>query len=79
MNITGDVNVEILIYSYTGQLVKTIEKKISESAGEVQVIPWDGNGENGRHLSNGIYPYRIILQGSNGNFAQASQKIVIMR
>jgi hypothetical protein len=79
MNITGDVNVEILIYSYTGQLVKTIEKKISESAGEVQVIPWDGNGENGKPLSNGIYPYRVILQGSNGSFAQASQKIVIVR
>jgi hypothetical protein len=79
MNITGDVNVEILIYTYTGQLVKTIEKKISESAGEVQVIPWDGNGENGKPLSNGIYPYRVILQGSNGSFAQASQKIVIVR
>jgi hypothetical protein len=79
MNISGDLNVQIFIYSSTGQLVKTIEKKITETAGNVQVIPWDGNGENGNPLSNGIYPYRIILQGSNGTVAQASQKIVIMR
>jgi hypothetical protein len=78
-NITGDLDVQIFIYSTTGQLVKTIEKKITETAGNVQVIPWDGDGENGKPLSNGIYPYRVILQGSDGNVAQASQKIVIMR
>jgi flagellar hook assembly protein FlgD len=78
MNITGDVNVEIFIYSFTGQLVKTISEKTVESAGEIQVIPWDGYGENGKPLSNGIYPYRIILQGENES-AMASQKIVIMR
>jgi flagellar hook assembly protein FlgD len=78
-NVTGDVDVQILIYSFTVQLVKTISKKIFETAGEVQVIPWDGSGESGMYLSNGIYPYRIVLKGSNGNFAQASQKVLIMR
>jgi hypothetical protein len=78
MTITGDVNVEILIYSFTGQLVKTINRKVVESSGEIQVIPWDGYGENGKPLSNGIYPYRIILQGGNES-AMASQKIVILR
>ena len=78
-NVTGDVDVQILIYSFTGQLVKTISKKIFETAGEVQVIPWDGSGDSGMYLSNGIYPYRIVLKGSNGNFAQAFQKVLIMR
>jgi hypothetical protein len=79
MNITGDVTVQILIYSFTGQLVKTIERNISESAGTVQVINWDGAGDNGRPLSNGIYPYRLMVQGTNGTVAQASQKIIIFR
>jgi hypothetical protein len=79
MNITGDMDVEILIYTYTGQLIKTIEKKINETTAEAQFIQWDGNGENGNPLSNGIYPYRVILKGSNGSFAQASQKLVIAR
>ena len=79
MDVTGDVDVEILIYSYTGQLLKTIGGKISETTTDVQFIPWDGNGENGRPLSSGIYPYRVILKGSNGGFAQASQKLVILR
>ena len=77
-NITGSIHVEIYIYSFTGQLVRTIEKDVDESPGEVQVIPWDGTGENGMPLSNGIYPYRIVLQGSNES-SQASQKVVIIR
>jgi hypothetical protein len=79
MNITGDVDAEIQIYSLTGQLLKTIAKKIYESSGITQVISWDGNGENGNPLNSGIYPYRVILRGSNGSFAQASQKLVIVR
>ena len=79
MNITGDVNIQILIYTYTGQLIKTIEKKINETTTDAQFILWDGNGENGTPLSSGIYPYRVILKGSNGSFAQASQKLVIVR
>jgi flagellar hook assembly protein FlgD len=79
MNITGDLNIQILIYTYTGQLIKTIEKKINETTADAQFILWDGNGENGQPLSSGIYPYRVILKGSNGSFAQASQKLVIVR
>jgi flagellar hook assembly protein FlgD len=79
MNVTGDVIVEILIYTYTGQLIKTIEKKVNETTADTQFILWDGNGENGQPLSSGIYPYRVILKGSNGSFAQASQKLVIVR
>jgi len=79
LNIKGDVDVEILIYSYTGQLLKAIDKKIIESNEIVQVVSWDGNGDNGSPLGSGIYPYRVILRGSNGSFAQASQKLVIVR
>ncbi|MCX6248390.1 MAG: type IX secretion system sortase PorU [Bacteroidetes bacterium] len=79
MNISGDVNVQILIYTYTGQLIKTIQKKISETTAGVQLISWDANGENGQPLGSGIYPYRVILKGSDGSFAQASQKLVIVR
>ena len=79
MNVTGDVIVEILIYTYTGQLIKTIERKVNETTADTKFILWDGNGENGQPLSSGIYPYRVILKGSNGSFAQASQKLVIVR
>lgn len=79
MNVTGDVDAQILIYTFTGQLIRTIEKRINESGGNVQFIAWDGSGDNGQPLSSGIYPYRLILRGSNGGFAQASQKLLIVR
>jgi hypothetical protein len=79
MNITGDLDVQILIYTSTGQLVKTLEKKIAETTQDAQIITWDGNGNNGKPLSGGIYPYRVIIRGANGNYAQTAQKLVIVR
>ena len=79
MNITGDLDVQILIYSVTGQLVRTLEKKFPETGQDSQTITWDGNGSNGKQLGGGIYPYRVIIRGTNGSYAQASQKLVIAR
>jgi hypothetical protein len=79
MNITGDINAQVMIYSYTGQLIRSITKKISETTTGTQYISWDGTGENGQPLGSGIYPYRVVLKGSDGSYAQASQKLVIVR
>ncbi|MCX6243350.1 MAG: type IX secretion system sortase PorU [Bacteroidetes bacterium] len=79
MNITGDLDVQILIYSSTGQLIRTLEKKFAETGQASQSIIWDGNGNNGHPVGGGIYPYRVIIRGSNGTYAQASQKLVIAR
>jgi hypothetical protein len=79
MNIPGDLDVQILIYSSTGQLVRKLEKKFAETNQDSQIISWDSTGENGNLLSRGIYPYRVIIKGSGGSYAQASQKLVIVR
>ena len=79
MNASGDLNVQILVYGSTGQLVKTILKNFPESNTNSMTIQWDGNGDNGQPLRSGIYPYRVIIKGSNGTVAQTSQKMVIVR
>ena len=80
MNASGDLDVQVLIYAYTGQLVKTIQKHFTESSSTTSlIIEWDGNGDNGVPLHTGIYLYRVIIRGSNGTLAQTSQKLVILR
>ncbi len=73
----GNLDVQIQIFTYTGQLMKTLEEKVSENSSSVITIPWNGTGENNQQLTDGLYIYRLIAKGSNGTFTSASQKLVI--
>jgi hypothetical protein len=75
---TESGQVEILIYSLTGKPVKTITYALS-GAYPYPNLSWDGTDDNGNKLSTGIYPYRVILKGSNGGYSETSQKLVIIR
>jgi hypothetical protein len=77
-NIPGDLTVRILIYTCTGQPIKTIQKTFPESNTAQQVIDWDGNSDNGQKLPGGIYLYRVLVMGSDGTLVQVSQKLVIL-
>jgi len=73
----GTLHAEIRIYNQTGLLVRTIESDFSESSQGMLMIPWDGTGEQGSPLSQGLYIYRLIVKSSSGAYFQASQKLVI--
>ena len=77
----GSMNVQISIYNLNGIQVRTIESIYSEPlAGSVMPpLSWDGTDSNGKKLSNGIYPYKIIFKGMNGAYSETSQKLVIIR
>lgn len=77
MQNAGSLNALLTVYNQTGQPVRTIEKNFPESSQGVLTIPWNGTGDNGALLSNGLYIYRLTVKGSNGAFFQASQKLVM--
>jgi flagellar hook assembly protein FlgD len=49
--------VRLVIYSITGQLVRTLVDG-SQNAG-VYKVEWNGTGENGILVSSGVYFYRL--------------------
>jgi len=73
----GSLKAEIRIYNQTGLLVRTIESSFPESSQGILTIPWDGTGDHGSPLSQGLYIYRLMVKDGNGAFFQASQKLVI--
>jgi hypothetical protein len=77
----GSMNVQISIYNLNGILVRTIESSYPEPLASSVMPPlsWDGTDSNGKKLSNGIYPYKIIFKGINGAYSETSQKLVIIR
>ena len=75
----GNLDVQIQIYTHTGQLVKTLKDHFTENSSATISIPWDATGENNQQLSAGLYIYRLIAKGSDGSYTSTSQKLIISR
>jgi hypothetical protein len=75
------LDVQIRIYNLNGTLVRTLASSFPEPLINC-VLPqlsWDGTDTNGKKLSSGIYPYKIIFKGMNGAYSETNQKLVIIR
>lgn len=78
MQNAGKLDIQIRISSITGKIVKTITSQVSEYGTGPVFIHWDGRSDSGDKLGNGVYVYRLLINGSNGTSTQASQKLVIL-
>lgn len=67
-----NTQVRLVIYSFTGQVVKTLIEG-TQDAGAYSVT-WDGRNDRGMPVSSGVYLYRI----STDKFAQV-KKLMMMR
>lgn len=68
-------NSKIKIYTVAGRLVKTIS--FAPNIGFNQ-IPWDGRDDDGDYMANGVYLYKLIIEGSNKK-ETSIQKLVILK
>ena len=66
---------KIKIYTVAGRLVKTIN--FIANIGYNQV-PWDSRDDDGDYMANGVYLYRLIIDGNSSKEA-STQKLVILR
>lgn len=66
---------KIKIYTVAGRLVKTIE--FTATVGYNQ-IPWDGRDDDGDYMANGVYLYKLIIDGNSGKEASV-KKLVILK
>ncbi len=70
------LDVKIYIYSLNGQLVETINSKVSQSNGK---IVWKGENSNGDKLKNGIYIYKVEVYNEKGQISVETKKLVILK
>ncbi|MCX6161974.1 MAG: hypothetical protein NTV87_11685, partial [Ignavibacteriae bacterium] len=71
-NIPTDCRIKIFSVA---RVVKTL--KIPASIG-VNQYPWDGRDEDGDYMANGVYFYKVIIEGDNQK-ETALQKLAILR
>lgn len=72
------LDVNILIYTANGRLVKTITQNLTTEGNRTE-IKWDGLGDHGVPLQKGVYFYKLNAKTSAGVSATAYQKFVMLR
>jgi flagellar hook assembly protein FlgD len=74
-----NLEVQIDIYSATGQLVHTIKEKVDATGSRTASIGWDIKSSFGVSVESGLYVYRVQITTENGQSAMAYQKLIIVR
>ncbi|MFM7023570.1 MAG: type IX secretion system sortase PorU [Flavobacteriales bacterium] len=76
----GTLNVQIQIYSIAGKLVKNINTTIEASERyKPAPIAWDGLDDYGDAIGKGVYIYHLKVQTENGQYAEKTEKLVILK
>lgn len=68
-------NCKIKIYSVSGRLVKTINSAINIGYNRIN---WDGRDNEGDYMANGVYFYRMTIEGE-AKIDSPIQKLVILK
>jgi hypothetical protein len=69
---------QIDIFTLSGQLVKKLGKVINEVDGRSIEIEWNGRDDSGDALGGGIYIFRLIIKGREGQVSKKMQKLIIL-
>ncbi len=74
-----ELDVDIRIYSLTGQLVKRIMDEYNSDCYVYISEPWDGTNDSGGKLAGGIYIYKIFVNNSSGeSVLNLSNKLILI-
>ncbi len=75
----GDpLEIELVIYSSTGQVIRTIKENLDSSPSIIRTIGWDGTDDMGSKIGDGMYIYRLFLRYPlDGKTISAISKLII--
>ncbi len=72
------LDVQILIFTISGKLVKTIDQFVSTQGFRSDPIEWDGRDDYGDKIGRGVYIYRVKVKNNDGSSAEKYEKLVIL-
>lgn len=75
----NELEVQIQIFTVSGKLVQTLNDVIQTQGFRVNQIFWDGKDVFGDQLAKGVYIYRVKVKDVNGQTAEKTEKLVILK
>lgn len=73
-----NLEIEILIFSSNGRIVKKIYKQQITNGYAINPIIWNGLDERGSKVARGIYIYKVIIKTQTGEKASDSGRMIIL-
>ena len=70
--------IRIDIFDFSGRLIRSIYRESYAGGYRSEPIEWDGRDINGNKIFRGIYPYRVVLETSEGHYAEKFEKLMIL-
>lgn len=75
----SELDVLIQVFTVSGKLVKTIERRITATGYRCGPIEWDGLDDFGSRIGRGVYIYRLKVRTNSGQSIEKFEKLVILR
>jgi hypothetical protein len=73
------LHVEISIFNMGGELVKDLQADLQTAGDRHTEMKWYGIDSRGVKLASGMYVYQLTVKASDGQIAQKSQKLVLIK
>lgn len=73
------LSVLIQIVTPTGKIVKSFHKDAASSDTHFDDVFWNGRDEFGDKLARGVYLYKVTVRSEDGEMAEATQKLVLLK
>ena len=74
-----ELDVNIQIFTASGQLIKTIETQMQPEGYKSDPVYWDATTDNGGKIGRGFYVYRVTVTNEAGLTSSANAKLVFIR
>jgi hypothetical protein len=73
------LDVQVQIFTISGKLIKTINENVNTVGFRNQGIKWDGRDDFGDQLGKGVYIYRLKVKNPDGELAEKTEKLVLLK
>jgi hypothetical protein len=70
---------QIQIFTISGKLVRTINQLVRTNGFRTEGVDWDGRDEYGDQLAKGVYIYRLSVKSPDGDLADKTEKLVLLK
>lgn len=74
-----ELELTISIFDMAGRNIASLQQSGITTGFSIEPLEWDLKDKNGNMLGTGVYPYRIRIKDSKGNFAENYSKVIILR
>ena len=75
----SQLETQIQIFTVSGKLVRTINEYVHSEGFRSSGIHWDGRDDFGDQLAKGVYVYRLKVKNIDGQTAEKTEKLVILK